>query len=109
MDLANVAADKKESILANVEDVHWSHHVAAATLVAGAILLVLGRKRQAMVIAVAGAVTTLMERPEAAQELWKELPTHIRNGQDFLVRAESFIEKLGEQAARLREVVGRQA
>lgn len=109
MDLANVAAESTEKVLANVEDVHWSHHVAAATLVAGAILLILGRKRQAMVIAVAGAVTTLMERPEAAQELWKDLPTHIRNGQDFLVRAESLIEKVGEQAARLREVVGRQA
>ncbi len=109
MDLAKVATDKQESILAQAENVHWSHHIAASTLVAGAVLLVLGRRRQAMVIAVAGAVATLFERPEAAQELWKELPTHIRTGQDFLVRAESFIEKLGEQAARLREVVGRQA
>lgn len=108
MDLANVAAESKEKVLASVEDVHWSHSVAAATLVAGAVLLVLGRKRQALAIAVAGAVSTLMERPESAQELWKQLPTHIRTGQDFLVRAESFIEKLGEQAAKLREIVGRQ-
>ena len=109
MDLAKVASDSTDNILAKVEDVHWSHHIAAATLVAGAILLITGRKRQALAIAAAGAVTTLLERPEAAQELWKELPGHIRNGQDFLVRAESFIEKLGEQVTKLREVVARQS
>lgn len=109
MDLAKVASESTDSILANVEDVHWSHHVAAATLIAGAILLITGRKRQALMIAAAGAVTTILERPEAAQDLWKELPTHIRNGQDFLVRAETFIEKLGEQAGKLREAVSRQA
>ena len=108
MDLTKLTAESKGTILPNPKDLHWSHHVAATSLVAGAVLLLMGRKRQAMVIAGAGAAMTLLERPEAAQELWAELPNYIRNGQDFLVRAETFIEKFSEQAARLREVISRQ-
>ena len=95
-------------ILAGSNRVHWSHQVAAASLVAGAVLLITGRKREALIVAATGAATTLLERPEAAQELWGSLPTYIRSGQDFLVRAETFIERIGEQAARLRETISRQ-
>lgn len=109
MDLKKLTSTGDGSALGSVEDVHWSHHIAAATLVAGAVLLITGRKRQALIVAAAGAATTLLERPEAAQELWGNLPTYIRSGQDFLVRAETVIEKLGEQAGRLRETLSRQA
>ena len=63
-----------------------------------------GRRRGAP-----GAVATIFERPQQAQELWTRLPDHIRTGQDFLVRAEAFIEKLAEQSARIRETISRQA
>ena len=107
MDLTKITSQSGDRALETVPEIHWSHHLAAISMIAGAILLVTGRKRQALAIAAAGAASTLLERPEAAQELWSSLPGHIRTGQDFLVRAESFIEKLGEQAARLREVLGR--
>jgi hypothetical protein len=109
MNLSKVDSQSGDGVLAEIKNVHWSHHVCAATLVAGAILLITGRKRQALVIAAAGAVTTLLERPEAAQELWKDLPGHIRTGQDFLARAETFIQRISEQAARLRETISRPA
>ncbi len=95
-------------ILTSTRSVHWSHQVAAASLVAGAVLLITGRKREALIVAATGAATTLLEKPESAQQLWSSLPAYIRSGQDFLVRAETFIERLGEQAARLRETIGRQ-
>ncbi len=109
MDVSQLTSQSGGKALEAVEEIHWSHHIAAIAMVAGAVLLVTGRKRPALAIAVAGAAGTLLERPQAAQELWSALPGHIRNGQDFLVRAESFIERLGEQAAKLREVIGKQA
>ena len=109
MDVKNLTSRSEGSILPGTKNTHWSHQVAAASLVAGAVLLVSGRKREALVIAAAGAATTLLERPEAAQELWTKLPSYVRNGQDFLVRAETFLEKITEQAARLRETISRQA
>ncbi len=95
-------------ILDGGHEVHWSHHVAAAALVAGAALLILGKQRRALAIAMAGATATVFERPQQAQELWKRLPEHIHSAQDFLVRAETFIEKLAEQSARIRETISRQ-
>jgi hypothetical protein len=89
------------------EEIPWARNIAAASLIAGAVLLVAGKKRAALAVASAGAAVTLLERPEAAQELWSNLPGYIRQGQDFLVRAEGVIERFGEQAARLREQIGR--
>ena len=109
MDFKKVSTlDVRDALPAVVTDeFNWSRNIAAASLVAGAVLLVAGRRRTALAVAAAGAAVTLLERPEAAQELWTKLPEYICSGQDFLVRAEGVIEKLGEQAARLRETVGR--
>ncbi len=108
MDLSRFTSETGSKPLEAVEEIHWSHQAAAIALVAGAVLLVCGKRRQALAIAAAGAAGTLLERPQAAQELWSALPGHIRTGQDFLVRAEGFIERLGEQAAKLREVLAKQ-
>lgn len=108
MDFTRLTSTTGGDLLTPTPQVHWSNHVAAVTLVAGAVLLLTGRKRQALTIAAAGAAVTLLERPEAAQELWSKLPSHIRSGQDFLVKAEAVIERVGEQAARLREVLLKQ-
>ena len=89
-------------------DSPWTRYVAAGSLVAGAVLVVTGRPRTALAVTAAGAATLLLERPEAAQELWAKLPTYIRSGQDFLVRAESVIERLAEQAAKIRETIAQQ-
>ena len=108
MDLHTIATPTKSDVLGTGSQSHWSHQVAAAAMVAGAVLLITGRKRQALSIAAGGAAMTLLERPEAAQELWAKLPTYIRSGQDFLVRAETVVERLAEQVARVRETISRQ-
>ena len=105
MGLAKVTTLNAKDILKGENP--WVRGAAAASLVAGAVLLVAGRKRTALAVVTAGAAVTLLEKPEAAQELWAQLPGYIRQGQDFLVRAEGFIEKLGEQAMRIRETVAR--
>ena len=105
MDGKNLDALTKRDIVTG--EVPWARHVAAGSLVAGAVLLVAGHKRAALSVAAAGAAITLLERPEAAEELWTRLPDYIRSGQDFLVKAEGIVEKLGEQAARLKESMGR--
>ncbi len=109
MDLPNVSTANSRTFVAKVvpEDLQWTRTVAAASLVAGAVLMVTGKRRAALAVATAGAAITLLERPEAAQELWAKLPAYIRQGQDFLVRAEGVIEKLAEQAAKFRDVAAR--
>jgi hypothetical protein len=109
MGLTNISSASAKEFAAKIvpDEFQWSRAVAAASLVAGAVLLVAGKKRTALAVATAGAAITLLERPEAAQELWAKLPGYVRQGQDFLVRAEGVIEKLGEQAAKLKEAAAR--
>ena len=105
MDLTNISSPGVKQFAARIvpDEFQWTRNLAAASLVAGAVLLVAGKRRTALAVATAGAAITLLDRPEAAQELWSKLPTYIRQGQDFLVRAEGVIEKLGEQAAKFRD------
>lgn len=88
-----------------LSDVHWTHGVAAGSLLAGAFLLITGRRRTGLAVAAAGAAVTLLENPEALREFWKSMPRYIRNGQDFLVRVEDFVEELNRQGIRLRKVL----
>jgi hypothetical protein len=109
MDLTEVSSSNARKFAASIvpDEFQWSRTLAALSLVAGAVLLVAGKKRTALAVATAGAAITLLERPEAAQELWARLPGYIRQGQDFLVHAEDVIEKLGEQAIKLRDAAAR--
>jgi hypothetical protein len=109
MDLPEMSSSNARKFAASIvpDEFQWSRNIAAASLVAGAVLLVAGRKRTALAVAAAGAAISLLERPEAAQELWANLPGYLRQGQDFLVRAEGVIEKLGEQAMKLRDAAAR--
>ena len=109
MELPKISSASTRNFVANVvpEDFQWTRNLAAASLVAGAVLMVAGKRRTALAVATAGAAITLLERPEAAQELWSKLPGYIRQGQDFLVRAEGVIEKLSEQAIKFRDAAAR--
>ncbi len=109
MELPEISSANAKKFVANVvpDEFVWTRSVAAASLVAGAVLLVTGKRRSALAVATAGAAITLLERPEAMQELWTKLPGYLRQGQDFLVRAEGVIEKVGEQAARFRDVAAK--
>lgn len=109
MDLAKLISDTKGQVVGTDKAPHWSHHVAAVTLIAGAVLLVFGRPRRGLAMAATGAATLLFERPEAAQEFWTKLPTYIKDSQEFLGRAETFIERIGDQVARIRETITKPA
>ncbi len=109
MDLTKVVSEAKGEVMPRGSAPHWTHHVAATTMVAGAILLVSGRPRRALAMAVSGATVLLLERPELAQEIWAKLPTYIKDGQELLGRAETFIERATEQITRIRETMGKVA
>lgn len=96
-----------KQIQANLSKTPWTRTVAAGSLVAGAVLLVSGRRKSALAVAAAGAAVAMLENPDMVREAWESMPRLIRTGQDFLVRIEEFVEELNKQGIRLRNVVGR--
>ena len=85
----------------------WTRAVAAGSLIAGAYLLFSGRRKAALAVAAAGAAVAVLEHPETAREVWEKVPGYLRAGQDFLVRAEDFIEDLAKKGEKFREALTR--
>jgi len=88
-----------------VTEFPWTRAVAAGSLIAGAYLLFAGRRKAALTAAAAGAAVALFENPDTAREIWKNVPGYLRAGQDFLVRAEDFVEDLAKKGERFRQVL----
>jgi hypothetical protein len=94
-----------QQIQSNLAKTPWTRTVAAGSLVAGAVLLISGRRKSALAVAAAGAAVALLENPEMVREAWESMPRLVRTGQDFLSRVEDFVEELNKQGIRLRKVI----
>jgi hypothetical protein len=88
-----------------VTEFPWTRAVAAGSLIAGAYLLFAGRRKAALTVAAAGAAVALFENPDAARDIWEKVPGYLRAGQDFLVRAEDFVEDLAKKGEKFRQVL----
>jgi len=89
----------------SLNDVHWTRAVAAGSLIASAVLLVTGRRKSALAVAVGGAAVALLEKPEAVQEVWRGIPGYLRSAKDMLVRVEEFVEDVAAKGDKLRKTL----
>jgi hypothetical protein len=92
-------------IESSLSEIPWTRTVAAGSLVAGALLLIAGRRKSALAVSAAGAAVALLENPEMVREAWNAMPRVIRSGQDFLVRIEDFVEELNKQSQHIKKVL----
>lgn len=92
-----------------VREPSWPRAVAAGSLVAGALLLLAGRRKGALAAAVAGAAIATLEKPELIREIWDNTPKYLRAGQDFLLRAEDVVEDLHTKGERVRGILNKAA
>lgn len=88
-----------------VAEFPWTRAVAAGSLVASAYLLFAGRRKAALAVAAAGAAVSMLEYPDTAREIWEKFPGYLRAGQDFLVRAEDFVEDLAKKGEKFRQAL----
>ena len=98
-----------QQIEESLSGVPWTRGLAAGSLVASAVLLVTGRRRSAAIIAAAGATIALLENPDAVRDFWNSIPKHVRTGQEFLVRAEGFVDEINRQTNRVRDMLSRES
>jgi hypothetical protein len=90
-----------------VAEIPWNRTFAAASLVAGAVLLITGRRKTALAVAAVGTIVGVLEEPDAVRNLWDSIPGYIKTGQELLVKVESFVEQVAEQGDNLRKVLKR--
>jgi hypothetical protein len=89
------------------QEMTWMRAVAAGSLIAGAALLLTGRKRAALTVSGLGAAVMLTEDPEAVKEFWQRVPNYLQDGHDLLGRLEGVLDGITEQSGRVRQLVRR--
>lgn len=85
----------------------WTHLIAAGTLIAGGALLVSGRKKSGIAVAIAGTAIALLDEPEMLQSWWRSMPGVLSNAQHFLDKVEEYMGAAAEQGQRLQSVFRR--
>jgi hypothetical protein len=88
-----------------VAEFPWTRALAAGSFIAGAYLLFSGRRKAALAVAAAGAAVAVLDHPDTAREIWDKFPSYLRAGQDFLVRAEDFVEDLAKKGEKFRQAL----
>jgi hypothetical protein len=100
-----IEARMPDSISDVTQEITWTRAVAATSLIASAYLLVSGRRKAALAVAVGGTAVALLEKPEVVRDLWKGMPGYLRSAKDMLVRVEEFVEDLAAKGDRLRKTL----
>ncbi len=80
---------------------------AAGTLVASGVLLVAGKRRAGLVIALSGAALAMIDQREAVSRCWNALPGYLGAIESVAGRAQAAVEEISGQGERLRRVLSR--
>ena len=87
------------------ESGEWTGIIASGALIAGGLLLLLGKRRIGTVVAASGAALALLEEQEAVRELFQQLPGYIDEAQRLADRVQDTVEDLAEKRAHLRRIL----
>jgi len=90
-----------------LKETNWIRLAAAGTLAASGALLVTGKHRAGLLTALSGTVLVMIDQHEAVSAWWNQLPAYLEEIQGLLGRAQSAVEDLSDQGAKLREVLSR--
>ncbi len=89
------------------QDVSLTRTGAAGSLVASACLLMTGRRKGALLAALAAGALMVLDNPDAARDLWDRVPGYLRRTEDFLVKLEDTVAQVQAQGEKLKETFAR--
>lgn len=86
---------------------YWVRVAAAGSLAAGGVLLMAGKRRAGLVVAVAGTALTIVDQQETVRTWWNRLPGYLEEVQSVLTRVQGTVDELSAQGERLRTILSR--
>ena len=105
MSLSTLPRQLEARLPSNLQSVPWTRSLAAGTLLAGVVLLIMGRRKAAVAVAAAGTAVALIEDPESVRKFWNNVPGYVQAGQRALARLEGLVEQVAEQGAKLTDIL----
>ena len=80
MSLSTFPKQIEAKLPSDLKSVPWTRSLAAGTLFASAVLLVLGKRKSAIAVAAAGGAVALIEDPESVRRFWNDIPELCAGG-----------------------------
>jgi hypothetical protein len=105
--LSQAASNVSEIRVSSADSRRFLRMTAAGALVAGGALLIAGKRRPGLVMALGGAALVAIEQREAIGAFWTGLPRYLGAAQSVLGRAQAAVEDLNAQCEKLRHVLGK--
>jgi hypothetical protein len=85
----------------------WIGIAAGSTFLAGALLLLNGKKKAAMAVTAGAMALTLLDQQETIKEWWNMLPRYLDHAERLLDNAAHTIEDLAAKRDKLRGMFNR--
>ena len=80
---------------------------AGGSLLAGALLLLAGKRRAGLVTAGAGTALAILDQQDVVREWWNSLPGYIDQAQTLLHKVEETVSEVATQRERLHTILTR--
>ena len=78
---------------------------AGGTLLAGAVLLLAGKRRAGLTLTATGTALTLLHEKETTRRLWAALPLVLSNAQRLIGKAQIAMDELDAHRQKFRDIV----
>ncbi|HET6208548.1 MAG TPA: hypothetical protein VFD98_17150 [Terracidiphilus sp.] len=85
----------------------WLGITVGATFLAGAFLLISGKKRAGLVVTAAAAAVTFLDQKETIREWWNALPQYLDDAQRLLDQAQRTVDDLAATRDKVRAILNR--
>jgi hypothetical protein len=85
----------------------WVAITAGGSFLAGALLLITGRKRAGLVVAAAATAVTLLDQKETVAAWWNTLPQYLDDAQRLLEKAQRTVDDLAAAREKVRSMLSR--
>ena len=86
---------------------YWVRVAAAGSLAASGALLMSGKRRAGLALAITGTVFTLIDQKETVCAWWNRLPGYLEETQSILARVQGAGDEISAQGERLRSILSR--
>jgi hypothetical protein len=93
--------------LSEVADADWARIAAGGSLLAGALLLLSGRRKAGLITCAAGTALAVLDQQETVKEWWNALPAYIDKAQGMLGKVEQTVSEVAAQRERLHGILTR--
>jgi hypothetical protein len=96
-----------DGLLSGAAGTEWARIASGAGLLAGALLLLAGKRRAGLVAAAAGTTLAVLDQQETVKELWNSLPGYIDKVQGVLGKVDATVSEVAAQRERLHKILSK--